>query len=152
MKRLIPIAVLYCAFAGSLYFARNANAVDLGSGSGSGSAVAATPAPTVHDVTTDPMAYVGDLAAAKKLGWPALVLVIGVGLCEALAYFGKNVSALAWLGRGRWSLVIGGGLAILLAACNAALAGGAYTAIGSAALFAALAYWHQAGTDPAKAA
>lgn len=111
----------------------------------------ATPAPTVHDPMTDPSGYISELEAAKKSGWPLFVLVGVYGLCELLAAGGKTGGKLAWLGKGRISVVIGGAAALATSAINALAAGGTWMAVGAAALFSLLLYVHTAGTDPAKA-
>lgn len=132
---------------------------DAGVGSDAGSAVASAPAP-VHaatptsfpDPTANPVSFATDaINLWHSAGWPAAVMLLVVGLLEALAWLGKNYQPLAWLGTGRKSIAIGGGVAVGLAALNALLGGGSWSAVLSAAGAAGLAYWHQAGTDPAKA-
>lgn len=124
------------------------------SSSGSGSAAAAVPTTsTMHDPATAPLQSLGDVSTLWKLGgWPLAVLGAMYLLLELAAIFGKktSIAALAWLGKGRVSTVIAGATAIAAAALNAVGAGGAWSAALAAAAVAGLAYWHPAGTDPAK--
>lgn len=114
-----------------------------------GSAV--TP-PVFHDPSTDAAAFVSDVANLwHSGGWAAALMLLVVGLLELTASLGKNVPTLAWLGKGRISLVIGGATSVGVAALAALVAGGQWVAVLTAAVAAALAIWHQAGTDPTKA-
>lgn len=158
---LLVIPVSYVATAGA----------DDGSGSGSsvtvpttGSGSAATPAPVgsagsaaaptsaIHNPAADPVAYISDLQEAKKVGWPLFILVGVFGLCELLAAAGSKIAWMAWLGKGRISVVIAG-LCTLTTSMIAAIAGGAaWTAVLLGAAVPAIALFaHPAGTDPAKA-
>ena len=121
--------------------------LDAGPGSGSGSAAASSP--TVHDPSQDPAGYFSDLKTAKKNGWGLVVLVSVLGLCELLAAAGKKISALAWLGKGRVSIAIGAGAAIATTAIASLADGGSWSAVATAAIGAALLYWHPAAKDVA---
>lgn len=122
-----------------------------GSGSGSAPPPAATP-PVFHDPTTDPSAFVADIINLwHSGGWAAALMLLVVGLLEGAAALGKSIPGLAWLGKGRVSLVIGGATGVAAAALNALVGGGQWAAVLTALVAAALAFWHQAGTDPAKA-
>ncbi len=117
-------------------------AASQGSGDGSPATAApsSTPAPQLHDPSTDPLGFLSDLELAKKIGWPLLVGICVLGLLELAGYLGKSVAALTWLTSGRTSIVIAGGVAVLSAACNAMLAGGNYVAAAVAAAVALAAY------------
>jgi hypothetical protein len=119
-------------------------------GSGSGSAIAPMPS-TIHDPTQDPAGFLSDLELAKKHGWGVLVLVGVFGLCELLALGGKNVKALAFLGKGRVSIVIGAAVSIATTSIAALANGGTWLSVLYAAGGSALLFAHPAGTDPAKA-
>ena len=105
-------------------------------------------APPVNPVT-DPSGYISELANAKANGWAALLMVIVFGLCEIAAKAGSTVPALAWLGKGRISIVIGGGIAVGAAAIAALSSSGTWLACGYAAVAAALLYAHPAAKDVA---
>ena len=131
--------------------------IDAGSGTSSASSaiVAPTPTPlpaTLPDPAEHPDDFIAALKDAKTHGWPLVILYGAVGLLELAAFFGKkkSIAWLAWLGKGRVSVVIGGGIAILTAAIVALAKSGTWSAAFIAMGFAATTYWHQAGTDPAK--
>lgn len=100
------------------------------------------------DPVADPSGYISELAAAKAQGWGVLLLVGVFGLCEILAAAGKN-GALAWLGKGRISILIGAGVAVSTAAIVALSSSGTWFAAGYAAVGAVLLYLHPAAKDVA---
>jgi hypothetical protein len=115
-------------------------------GSGSGSGVA------YHDPITHPAEFITDVTRLWHTGgWAVALLLITVGLLEVTAWVGKNLPSLAWLAKGRASIAIGGGLTVAVAALNAAASDGRWAAALSALVAVALAFWHNAGTDPNKA-
>lgn len=129
-------------------------ALAVGSGSaaaGSAAPVALPAGPVIHDPVTDPGDFISDLKSAKRTGWPLLLLIAAFGLCEILAAAGSKIAALAWLGRGRVSIVVGGATAVIFAAIAAVTGSGSWSAVLGAAVTAGLLYAHPAGTDPAKA-
>lgn len=161
---VLMIATLIVVGLLSLYFkgVRDASADPIpGSGSAAvisaGSAVgsaASAPTVTVPSVTADPIAFFDQVKSLWHGGGWAVALLLGVvGVLELAAWAGgqTNISWLAWLGKGRVSLVIGGGVSVGVAMLGVLLGAGSWTAALAAAAAAALAYWHQAGTDPKKA-
>jgi hypothetical protein len=107
-----------------------------------------TPASTVTNPADDPGGFIAQVKNAWSAGgWALLLLVLAVGACEGLS----KIDSLKKLGAGRVSLVIGGVVAIGTALIGALTAKASWSAAIIAAGGAALAYWHQAGTDPAKA-
>lgn len=109
---------------------------------------AAPVAPPVNPVA-NPAGYISELAQARASGWGVLLLVVVFGVCELAAASGKDVPALMWLGSGRVSIVIGGGVAVTAAALAALASAGTWTAAGYAAIGAALLYLHPAAVDVA---
>lgn len=98
-----------------------------------------------------------DFIAAVKVFWSqggwGIGLMVGLlGLLEALALAGVkfNVAWLAWLGKGRISIVLSGATTVLTTAI-AAFSSGGWLAFLTSAVGAALGIWHPAGTDPTKA-
>ncbi len=124
--------------------------LDAGPGAGSGSATAPTTA-TIKDPSVDPAGYISQLENAKKNGWGVVVLVVVFGLCEIAAAAGKNIAWLAWLGKGRLSIAIGGAAAISMTSINSLAAGGTWMSVGVAALGAVFLYLHPAAKDVAVA-
>lgn len=127
-----------------------AHAQTAGSAIGSGSSTVAPLPSTLPDPTTDPGSFIQTLEAAKTHGWPFVFLIGLVGVLELAATLGKKIPALAWLGKGRVSVVIAGATTIGLAGVAVLLHAGTWGAAMVAIGGAGLAYWHQAGTDPAK--
>lgn len=108
----------------------------LGSGSAfvdSGSAIV-TPADRLDDVLTAPVAALDDIHQAKRQGWVVLVLAVVTIAARALGKLGGKVKALAFLSKPSAALALGI-VASLGAACyNAAVDGGSWMAIGTAAV------------------
>jgi hypothetical protein len=95
----------------------------------------APPAP-VADPLVSPMQAIDDLAAAQRLGWPALVLAVGIMLALALRSAGTRWPSerwLSWINTGSRSFAIAGGLAVATAAYNTLVEGGSWVAVGWAA-------------------
>jgi hypothetical protein len=90
------------------------------------------PAPCIESPLDNPRASLDTAAAAQKVGWPLLVLVLAFGLLSVLA---KHIP---WLDGGYRALASAGLLAALAAAANASFAGGSYYAMASAAAGAVL--------------
>lgn len=125
-----------------------ATVVDAGVGSGSGSSAP----PVFHNVTSDPIGFIADMKDLWHKGGWSLALMLGViGALELAVWLGKNNATLAWLGKGRTTIVIGAAAATFAAMLNAMLGGGAWQSALVTGVGAGLAFWHQAGTDPAKA-
>lgn len=144
----LMLAIAMPAIADSGSDAGSGSAVVVTAGSGSGSA--ATPA--IHDVTVDPASFIADVKDLwHKGGWSVGVMLLVVGALELIAYLGKNNTKLAWLGKGRISVVVGGATGTLVAMLNVLVGGGAWSAALMTGAGALLAIWHPAGTDPAKA-
>lgn len=128
MKKLIPILILFTAFAAPLCLVRNANAAD-GSGSaiivdagvGSGSAVA-TATTTITVAIPDPVADpLGDASAAYKLyksgAYVPAVIVLAYLLLSLLS---KNVT---WLQESKRAAYVAAGIGLLSAFIPAAASG-----------------------------
>jgi hypothetical protein len=96
----------------------------------------AAPADQLHDVVDAPKAAWDDVVAAKRVGWSVAVFAGLVIIARLAARLGRNVKLLAVLGRGKVAVVIGAAGAIGASCYNAAIAGGAWTALLSAALVA----------------
>jgi hypothetical protein len=90
------------------------------------------PAPCIASPLDNPRASLDTAAAAQKVGWPLLVLVLAFGLLSVLAKY------IPWLDGGYRALASAGLLAALAAAANASFAGGSYYAMASAAAGAVL--------------
>jgi hypothetical protein len=104
----------------------------------------------LHDPTKQPLDFIQGLRDAKTHGWSLVVLMGAWGVLEVLAFAGAhaNVPLLAKLGKGRASILIAGGVAVLAATYNALTsAGGSWTAALMAAAGAALFYAHPAAKD-----
>ena len=135
-----------------------------GSGSGSGSTTLTTTTTaspsgattttvvTMPDPTKDPLGFIAAVKAMWTTSWGVALALAVVGLLELLAWVGakSGISALAWLGTGRVSVIIGAATGVLTTAI-AAFATGGWTAFLTAVGGGVLAYWHQGGVDPAKA-
>jgi hypothetical protein len=106
------------------------------SGSAATPSTEAAPADQLHDVVDAPKAAWDDVAAAKRVGWSVAVFAGLVIIARLAARLGRNVKLLAVLGRGKVAVVIGAAGAIGASCYNAAIAGGAWTALLSAALVA----------------
>ena len=91
--------------------------------------------PAIDNPVTHPREAFDDLVAAKKIGWPALILV---GLTMLLLAASTWVP---WLKQGARAFVVAAATTVLLAAGNTALTGGTWVAIGTAAVLAGLGYW-----------
>lgn len=123
----------------------------LDAGAGSGSAVAAPTPPVLHDPTTDPAGFISQMVELWHNGGWSVALMLGViGLLELVAWAGKTKPSLAWIGKGRTSIVIGAATATGIAMLNAVLAGGHWSAAFVTGAGAGLTFWHIAGTDPKK--
>lgn len=163
---LIPLAIVAAVLAGAVVLEQIAFHVgiahadtgsgsavlDAGVGSNAGSATAPTP-PVLQDPVANPLGAASQLETLwKSAGWTVALLVGVIFLLELGAWGGKNsgIAWLTWLGKGRVSIVIAGGIAIGLAMFNAIALGGKWSAALGAGVAAMLTYWHQAGTDPAK--
>lgn len=120
-------------------------AVPVDSGVTAGPVAIAPPANPVTDLT----GYISELSNAKANGWGVLLLVLVFGLCELAAKAGSAVPALAWLGKGRISIVLGGGIAVAAASIAALSSSGTWLAAGYAAVAAFLLYAHPAAKDVA---
>ena len=97
--------------------------------------LAAAPAVVVDPVNAPAQAF-DELKAARKIGWPVAVLV---GLTMALLAAGHL--GIAWLKKGARAFVLAAATTTLTAAALAALDGGSWMAIVSAAVAAGLGYW-----------
>lgn len=102
-------------------------------GSGSGSAVTPAPHDTVDDPTKDPGAYIDDVKAAKRQGWPLAILVGAYGVMIGLIRLGwlKKVSGTA-------AAVLAAGAAIVASALDALVSTGTWWATMAAAVGALL--------------
>jgi hypothetical protein len=134
-------------------------------GSGSGVVVTTTDTVSGSGATTkttialppDPIAHPLDFAMALKDAWSkSWGLAIGFlvyALVEVLAWAGKKQdnAKLAWLGKGRISIVIGAAAATMPTFLAAITGAGAWGAFITAIVTSVAAFWHPAGTDPAKA-
>lgn len=101
----------------------------------------AKPSDTIHDPTTEPGASWDDVKAAKKTGWAAAIFVVLLMLAR-LAGKAKSTPWLAWLGRGRTAVLVGGVGAVAAGCYDAAVGGGSWVAIMTAAGIAFAAYWN----------
>lgn len=103
--------------------------------------------PTVDNPITDPGAAFDDIRAAKKIGWPALVIVALTALLLGL----KTV--VPSLAKGSTAFLLACGTAGLLAAGNTVLAKGSWVSVATAAGVACWGMWNanreQAARDKA---
>ncbi len=157
MKKLLVTMFLAFGIATPLAVADTGSAVvstDAGWGSAAtsppadtGSAVATAPAAgsdaasKLHDPVKDLKGTIKDLEAAKKTGWSVLVFAILVVLARLLG-MAKSVPWLAWLGKGRTAIIVGGVGAIATAGYNALLSGGSGYAVLAAVIFTGATYWN----------
>lgn len=116
---------------------------------------AASPRPSdaLHDPVLDPAGAIDDAAAAKRQGWPILVLVGVVLVSRGLGTARRRwpgSRALRWMS-GRAGLITIGSGAIAAAAFDALVLGGSWFAAGYAALGAALALIDPGPVQPAPA-
>lgn len=105
------------------------------------------PSDSLANPATDPLESVSDLKAAKKHGWPAAVFAAVVMLALAVGTAGKKINRLAWLGRGRWAVIVGGVTAVGAAGFDALLAGGSWLAVVTAVALTGAAYWQSSQTN-----
>jgi len=156
----LGIAGIAVGFTAPVY-AQGVALVDAGVDAGAASSTA-TSSPTTYaiDPLVNPTGYLTQLEAARKAGWPLAILVGVFGLVEVLAAVGKKaadknatgkIAKLAWLGRGRMSVVIGAAVAISAAAIHSLATGATWIAVASAAIGSVLFYLAPAGIDPDKA-
>jgi hypothetical protein len=103
---------------------------------GSGSDVA--PADKLHDPLAAPIAAFDDVLAAKKLGWPILVLVALILISRVLARVGGVFKP---LGSGKAALGIAAVGTFAITAYNAVALGGSWFAAVTAAVVAGFAAW-----------
>jgi hypothetical protein len=95
--------------------------------------------PIVDNPVTNPGEAFDDLKAARKIGWPALVIV---GLTMVLLALGSIFpTRLGPLARGSVAFVFSCFSTGALAAGNAALDGGSWVALGTAGVLAAFGVW-----------
>lgn len=154
MKRLIPILILFSAFALPLYAVRNANAADIvdagaGSGSAAGSALAA---PSVTVIVPDPAVDpLGDASAVYKLFHSgAYIPALIVAAFAVLTLLAKYVKALQ---SGKTAAYVAAGIGFLAALIQSASQGQTPSlSVVMAALGAALALLIHPVADPTKAA
>lgn len=97
--------------------------------------VTETVLPQVDNPVTNPGAAFDDLRAAKKLGWPALVIVALTALFLGLG------TAFPALAKGTTAFILACGTAGLLAAGNTVLAQGSWMAVATAGLLAGFGVW-----------
>lgn len=123
----------------------HADTVSAAAGSGSGSAIAApagsaaAPASTsLTNPTSDPLAYLTELQTLWHQSWSSALMFAIWGLLEITTLASSKESWLAFLNAGRWKVAIAGGISVTAAALNAALAGGAWVAMLTAAASALL--------------
>lgn len=141
----IPIPALFAVVASLLMFLLSTAWADGGSGS------AAAVVPTVINPVSDPNGFLSELAAFAHTNlWLAIALG-AYGVLEIAASAGKNIAALAWLGKGRLTLVIGGGIAVIGAALSAYFGSASVQGALVAAVVAMAAYWHPQATEVAVA-
>lgn len=104
------------------------------------------------DPTTNPIGFFTQLVAfAHTAKWIAVLLGV-YGLLEGACLLGKdfpNTPWLAWLGKGRATLAIAGGISVLGAVLESAMGGGNAQAVFVAALGAIAALWHPQATSVA---
>lgn len=116
-----------------------------------GSAVPETPAPTpadkLHDPISEPAATLDDVKQAKRQGWAVLAFAIGV-IASRLLGRAKSIKWLAWLGKGRTAVVVGGFAAIVTAGYNAVAEGGSPFAGLMAGAIAFAAWWPSQAPAP----
>lgn len=143
-KLIAPIAALLLAFVFGfgllgIFHAGRADAQPTPAIAETGSATPLEkPSDKLHAPTSAPAEYMGDLAIAKKTGWPLTILVGLWGLCNVLAKAGKSIKALAFLGTGKVAFVIGATAATVTALIDAVGLSGSYTSalmVGLIALF-----------------
>ena len=106
------------------------------------------------DPTTDPAGYLDQLLAVVHTNLWLTIGVAAFGAAELAAWFGRTfpkVAALAWFGKGRISIVIGGAIAVLPNTIAAAESPGGLQAALVAFVVAAAAYYHGAAEDVVKA-
>lgn len=129
--------------------------LDAGAGSGSGSAVIApAPAPlpaVLVDPASNPAGFINETIAFAKSNWWIGVGLALFGFAELLALLGKDIPLLAWLGRGRVSIVLGGSVAVLGATLQIIVSGGPVQSALFAGFAALMAYAHPAAKDVAAA-
>lgn len=145
MKNLIaPLLCFVVAFATVASVSVYAQAQ--GSAAGSGSAVAtASPADQLHDPLTDPIGAFDQLKEAKRVGWAAAVGAILCFLALTIGTLGKTIGQLAWMGKGKWAIIVGLTGALGAGTYNAAMSGGSWTAVLVAAAIGAAAWWNARG-------
>ncbi len=90
---------------------------------------------TIHNPLTHPRESFDDVVAAKKLGWPVLAIVMGAMLLYVL---GAWVPALR---KGAAAFLVSGAATTLAAAGDAALDGGSWVAIVTAAVITGFGVW-----------
>lgn len=114
------------------------------------------PSDSIDDPLRAPSAYFDDARAARKAGWPVLVLVIVRGLLYLLAGIGSRlgIDRLAFLSRGMWAAGISAGVAVVSAMLDVALLGATWftiAAAGGIALLYLKSPAAKAGQEPASA-
>lgn len=139
MRRFIPLFVLtfVLSFTFSLIGIRVARADGSGSNvtlvaQGSGSAISTPPSDALHDPIKDPLGALNDAKAAKKSGWPILVLVLLIAITKTLAFAPGAVGK--WFSTGKRAMYVAAAGGLLTAMYNALALGGSYYAAGLAAL------------------
>jgi hypothetical protein len=102
----------------------------------------------VADPATDLGTFLGQVKDAQSHCWGLEVLVLLVGAAEALSFLGKSagIAALAFLGKGRVSIVLGAAGAVGTVAVAAYLKSASWSAAIVAAGGALLLYVHPAAT------
>jgi hypothetical protein len=125
--------VLSCFHIGVRMASADAPAL-LDAGSGSSSATAA-PADQLHNPVQSPVLAFDDVAAAKKLGWAAMLFAILVMATKALAYAKDHLEGVplvgklaAWLSVTKRAMYVSGIGAGATAAYNAIALGGTWMA------------------------
>ena len=102
----------------------------------------ALPPPVLHDPIVAPLQAFDDAEAARKVGWPALVLAGCVMLAMAARTLGKkwpDVAWLAWLNTGKRAFVIGAVVTVGSAAFDVLIMGGTPMAVAFAAFASVMA-------------
>lgn len=104
--------------------------------------IGAAGAAGIVDPISNPSGFLDQLIGFAKTSWPLAVALSVYGLLELATIAGKNIAFLAWLGKGRTTLVIAGAMGVIGAALNAYLGSGSLESALVAAVVALAAFWH----------
>jgi hypothetical protein len=124
----------------------------LDAGPSSVPATVAPAPPTLHDPTTEPGGFWGDLQDVKSKGWEGIVLVLLYGLARLTGYLGRNVDKLKWLNNGFYAMIVAGLGTVAQAGADVVMTGGKGSAILAAMLVTLIGFLSPAAKSPAPSA